>query len=77
MEALDEEVDQRVRACSVRIAELPGQHIAIQALWDGDTEGWFIEIGLVTAKRSAFPWGDVRSSLTPSRVCAMEEISAS
>jgi hypothetical protein len=30
MEALDAEVDRQVQACSVRIAEQPGQHVAIQ-----------------------------------------------
>ena len=41
----------------MRITQQSGQHVAIQALWSGDTEGWSIEIELVTAKKSAFPWG--------------------
>jgi hypothetical protein len=56
MESLDEEVCQQVKTCKLRIADLPGKHVAIQALWDGDTEGWFINIELVTAKGGIFPW---------------------
>ncbi len=57
MEALDEEVDRQVQACNLCLAKLRGRHAAIQALWDGDTERWFIRIEIVMVKKSIFPWG--------------------
>lgn len=30
------------------IAALPGRTVAIEALWDGDTDGWFVELVVLT-----------------------------
>ena len=27
---------------------LPGRPVAVEALWDGDTDGWFVDLALVT-----------------------------
>ncbi|WP_405537716.1 hypothetical protein OG787_33575 [Streptomyces sp. NBC_00075] len=31
-----------VEALAARIGELPGQLSAVEAIWDGDTNGWFV-----------------------------------
>jgi hypothetical protein len=28
---------------------LPGKHVAVQVLWDGDSDGWFVDVEVVTA----------------------------
>jgi hypothetical protein len=56
MESLDAEVDRQVEAWKARIAELRGRHVAIEVLWDGDTEGWWLGVSVVT-KRSWWGFG--------------------
>ncbi len=50
MDTLDTEVDRQVHAWRARIAEHAARLLALEALWDGDTEGWFLDIALVTTR---------------------------
>jgi hypothetical protein len=45
---LDAEVQRQVAEWRTRIEQLQGEHVAIEALWDGDTEGWFLDVALVS-----------------------------
>jgi hypothetical protein len=35
MTTLEVEVGRQLEACRARLAELRGEHVAVQALWDG------------------------------------------
>jgi hypothetical protein len=35
---------------------LPGKHVALEVLWDGDTQGWWLRIELVTETKSKSGW---------------------
>jgi hypothetical protein len=50
MDELDREVERQAAAWRARLSELRGKHVAIEALWDGDTVGWFLRIAVVTRK---------------------------
>jgi hypothetical protein len=58
MEELYAEVERQAEAWRARIAELRGRHVAIEALWDGDTQGWWLGVAVVTKKSwwRAGPW---------------------
>jgi len=60
---MDEEVERQVLDWRNRIAELPGNHRAIQVLWDGDTTGWFVRVFLVSEPRVSWwtPWAAERA----------------
>jgi hypothetical protein len=47
---LDAEVDRLIAIWRTRIDSLPGQPVAIEALWDGDTSGWFLCVSLITRR---------------------------
>ncbi|MER7922684.1 hypothetical protein ABTY96_06030 [Streptomyces sp. NPDC096057] len=39
-----------------KVAALPGRTLAIEALWDGDTDGWFVELVAHMDEPSAEHW---------------------
>ncbi|MDH6580256.1 hypothetical protein [Kitasatospora sp. MAP5-34] len=44
-----------VDALTAKIRELPRRPEAIEAVWDGDTQGWFVELlGVTTGPRAAY-----------------------
>jgi hypothetical protein len=61
MDPIEAEVERVALEWLARIAELPGRHVAIEALWDGDTHGWFLRITLVTHSDESPAWGYVTS----------------
>jgi hypothetical protein len=56
MDELDAEVERKASAWLERIEALPGRHVALEALWDGDTEGWWLGVRLVTATTRTRGW---------------------
>lgn len=50
MDDIGREVEEQVAAWRARIASLPGRHVALELLWDGDTTGWFLLAGIVTVQ---------------------------
>lgn len=54
MNNLDEEVERQVAAWRSRASTLAGRHVAVEALWDGDTDGWMLDVAVVTARGDGF-----------------------
>jgi hypothetical protein len=55
--AAEREVEKQARSFEVlrdRIRSLAGEPTCIQALWDGDSRGWFINLGVVMREGVAF-----------------------
>lgn len=73
MDDLDGEVERRAREWQARIESVQGKHVALQALWDGDTGGWYLRIELVSDTTPKSKWWrtepDCSSTLLDSLRC--------
>ena len=62
---LDAEVDRCERSWRVAIEAVSGLHRAIEVLWDGDTQGWYLTVALVTERDAATGGFDTHPLDTP------------
>ncbi|MBI4863803.1 MAG: hypothetical protein HY815_26625 [Candidatus Riflebacteria bacterium] len=54
MGGLEDEIRERVIRWRRRIGTLPGKHVAVEFIWDGDTSGWWLDVCLVMCEGLLF-----------------------